>query len=76
MESTTSPRPAVSVKISKDGIAWLLTTIEETSLGVFKIVSEEVTIRFGQSITNHQNTFVVKIMSFTKIIVINDTVRA
>ena len=46
--STTSPRPAVSVKISKDGTAWLLTSIEEISLGVFKIVSEEVTIRFGQ----------------------------
>ena len=51
IESTTSPRPAVSVKISKDGIAWLLATIEETSLGVFKIVSEEVKIRFGQSIS-------------------------
>ena len=48
MESTTSPRPAVSVKISKDGIAWLQTTIEETSLGVFKIVSEEVIVRLGQ----------------------------
>lgn len=47
MEFTTSPRPAVSVKISKDGIAWLPTTIEETSLSVFKIVSEEVTIRCG-----------------------------
>ena len=40
--------PAVSVKISKDGIAWLQTTIEETSLGVFKIVSEEVIVRLGQ----------------------------
>ena len=48
MESTTSPRPAVSVKISKDGIAWLQTTVEETTLGVFKIVSEEVTVRLGQ----------------------------
>ena len=45
LESTTSPRPSVSVKISKDGIAWLLTIVEEISLGVFKIVSEEVTIR-------------------------------
>jgi len=32
---------------SKDGIAWLLTTIEEISLGVFKIVSEEVMIRYA-----------------------------
>ena len=53
MESTTSPRPAVSVKISKDGIAWLLTTIEEISLGVFKIVSEEVMIRFVQLNPQH-----------------------
>ena len=47
MESTTFPRPDVSVKISKDGIAWLATTISETSLGVFAIDSKVSGVRLG-----------------------------
>ena len=45
MESTTSPRPAVAVRISKDGVAWSNSVLDETSLGVFRIVSEELTVR-------------------------------
>ena len=49
LESTTSPRPAVVVRISKDGVAWSNTVLDETSLGVFRIVSEELTVRLERT---------------------------
>jgi len=48
LESTTSPRPAVAVRISKDGVAWSNSVLDETSLGVFRIVSEELTVRYAR----------------------------
>ena len=52
LESTTSPRPAVAVRISKDGVAWSNTVLDETSLGVFRIVSEELTVRLERTAVN------------------------
>ena len=49
LESTTSPRPPVAVRISKDGVAWSNSVLDETTLGVFRIVSEELTVRLERT---------------------------